>query len=66
MKIVDTDIRAGSMYQYKLIWMLLLATIMGLFVQFLACKLGLIAQKDLAQQCQASYPKKLNIFLWIM
>lgn len=54
------------MYQYKLIWMLALATVMGLFVQFLACKLGLIAQRDLAQQCKVSYPKKLNIFLWIM
>jgi hypothetical protein len=63
---VDTDIRAGSMYQYKLIWMLALATLMGLLVQFLACKLGLIAQRDLAQQCRQSYPRYLTWFLWVM
>merc|ERR1712137_1528144 len=55
-----------AMYQYKLIWMLLTATIMGLVVQFLACKLGLIAQHDLAQQCRESYPRALNYILWIM
>ena len=54
------------MYQYKLIWMLLFATGMGLIVQFLACKLGLIAQHDLAQQCRESYPRALNVFLWLM
>ena len=54
------------MYKYQLMWMLSLATIMGLIVQFLACKLGLVAEKDLAQQCRESYPKGLNFFLWIM
>merc|ERR1712137_682285 len=55
-----------AMYQYKLIWMLLTAMIMGLIVQFLACKLGLIARHDLAQQCRESYPRTLNIILWLM
>eukprot|EP01096_Ripella_sp_DP13-Kostka_P002305 TRINITY_DN1310_c0_g1_i6.p1 TRINITY_DN1310_c0_g1~~TRINITY_DN1310_c0_g1_i6.p1 ORF type:complete len:554 (-),score=202.68 TRINITY_DN1310_c0_g1_i6:179-1744(-) len=62
----DTDINAGGSFKYQLLWILLLATVMGCVVQFLASKLGLVTKKDLAQHCHECYSKPVHITLWLM
>lgn len=63
---LDTDIQAGARFQYRLIWVLILASFLGLLVQTLATRLGVITGKNLAQLCRREYPKKLSFALWIL
>jgi manganese transport protein len=39
---------------------------MAMFLQYLALKAGLATNRDLAQICRDSYPRRLNILLWII
>ncbi len=61
-----TDIQGGSMYGYKLIWVLLLSNIMALVLQSLCARLGVVYKRDLAQANRDTYPKIINIPLYIL
>eukprot|EP01114_Cavostelium_apophysatum_P023947 TRINITY_DN919_c0_g2_i1.p1 TRINITY_DN919_c0_g2~~TRINITY_DN919_c0_g2_i1.p1 ORF type:complete len:564 (-),score=72.55 TRINITY_DN919_c0_g2_i1:79-1770(-) len=63
-----TDIAAGSQFNYRLIWILLLASCMSLMLQILSSRLGLIAGKDLATICKDEYGHRtpLTILLWLI
>jgi manganese transport protein len=60
-----TDIAGGAQFGYKLIWVILLANLMAILFQTLAARLGIVYGRDLAQACRSSYPKTINIILWI-
>ena len=61
-----TDIAAGSRYGYNLLFVVLLSSLAAIFLQCLCLRVGLVAQKDLAQLCRERYSKKSAIFLWIL
>eukprot|EP01080_Neovahlkampfia_damariscottae_P004294 gene4294-7650_t len=73
-----TDIEGGSVYEYKLIWVLffsntiaiLLQTLSGIFFIILNIQkqglLGLVTGKDLAQQCRNFYPSYFTWILWAL
>eukprot|EP00271_Cylindrocystis_brebissonii_P008955 TRINITY_DN2350_c0_g2_i3.p1 TRINITY_DN2350_c0_g2~~TRINITY_DN2350_c0_g2_i3.p1 ORF type:complete len:532 (+),score=38.12 TRINITY_DN2350_c0_g2_i3:290-1885(+) len=61
-----TDISAGSAYGYRLLIAILLANFAAIFLQSLALKLGIVAERDLAQACHDAYPPWLNYILWIL
>src|SRR3954468_17526327 len=51
-----TDIAGGSMFGYKLIWVLLMSNLMALLLQSLSSRLGVVRQLDLAQASRNAYP----------
>jgi manganese transport protein len=51
-----TDLQAGAAYKYGLLWIVALASIMALFLQVCASRLGVVMGKDLAQACHDHYP----------
>ncbi len=61
-----TDLAAGSMYNYKLIWVLLLSNIMAILLQTLCARLGIVARMDLAQANRQTYPRYFNYILWFL
>lgn len=38
---IESDLQSGTVAQYKLLWVLLSATVLGLVMQMLATKLGM-------------------------
>ena len=46
---IESDMQSGVLAQYSLLWVLLWATIVGLFMQRLALRLGVVSGKHLAQ-----------------
>jgi manganese transport protein len=60
-----TDISGGSVYNYSLLSVILLANFTAIFLQALAAKLGIVTGRDLAQACRDAYPRPVAIFLWI-
>lgn len=61
-----TDLAAGSQFGYRLIWVLLMSNLMALLLQNMSAKLGLVRGRDLAQANRETYPKAINISLYIL
>jgi manganese transport protein len=60
-----TDLAGGSKYNYTLLSVILISSIMAMFLQRLSLKLGIVTGMDLAQSCRHHYGKKAAIPLWI-
>lgn len=61
-----TDIAGGSMFGYKLLWILLMSNLMALLLQSLSARLGIVRGLDLAQASRRIYPAWVNIPLYIL
>jgi hypothetical protein len=60
----STDIAGGSAFGYKLLFVILISSLMAMFLQSLALKLGVVTGKDLAQICRDQFPKPVSVMLW--
>ncbi|KAM3935206.1 natural resistance-associated macrophage protein 2 isoform 2-T3 [Leptodactylus fuscus] len=63
---IESDLQSGSVANFKLLWVLLAATIIGLLLQRLAARLGVVTGLHLAEVCNRQYPKVPRIILWLM
>jgi len=61
-----TDLQAGAQYKYNLLWVVLMASIMAIFMQVLSARLGVVAGKDLAQACRDWYPRWSRWPNWLL
>ena len=61
-----TDLAGGSKFGYSLIWVLLMSNLMALLLQGLSARLGIVRGRDLAQANRETYPRAVNIMLWIL
>jgi manganese transport protein len=52
-----TDLKAGAVYRYELLWVVAAASLMAIVMQVLAARLGVVTGKDLAQACRDFYPR---------
>lgn len=53
-------------FVFQLLWLLMTATILGLFVQRLAARLGMVTGLHLAEQCYRQYNRTPRLIVWIM
>jgi manganese transport protein len=60
-----TNFQAGSEHGYRLVWVVVMANLMAVLVQYLSSKLGLATGKSLPELCQARFPRRANTVLWI-
>uniref|UniRef100_A0A7S2Y3E1 Natural resistance-associated macrophage protein n=1 Tax=Fibrocapsa japonica TaxID=94617 RepID=A0A7S2Y3E1_9STRA len=63
---LEADLQVGGYTGYQLIWIMLIATILGLVMQILALRIGVVTGKHLAVHCRENYPKYIAYPLWIM
>ncbi len=61
-----TDLEGGSKFGYTLIWVLMMSNLMALLLQGLSARLGIVRGRDLAQANRETYPKYINLFLYIL
>src|SRR4051812_44881228 len=61
-----TDIEAGARFGYRLLWVLVMSNAMALLLQTLSARLGIVSGRDLAQACRESYPRPVNLALWVL
>jgi len=61
-----TDLAAGSQFGYKLLFVILLSSLIAMLLQALSLKLGIVTGRDLAQLCRDAYPRPMRWFLWVM
>ncbi|XP_076680590.1 solute carrier family member malvolio isoform X1 [Andrena cerasifolii] len=63
---IESDLQSGVAAKYKLLWVLLSATILGLIMQRLSARLGVVTGLHLAEMCYRQYKKVPRLILWIM
>ena len=61
-----TDIAAGSQFNYRLLSVVLISSLMAILLQSLALKLGIVVERDLAQACRDHYSRRISYMLWIL
>jgi manganese transport protein len=61
-----TDLAAGAQFGYTLLFVVLLASVMAILLQYLCIKLGIVTGQDLAQACRTDFPRWLSLILWIL
>merc|ERR1719495_2322715 len=62
---IESDLQSGTVAQYKLLWVLMWATVLGLMMQRLAARLGTVTGLHLAEICYRQYPTLPRIALWL-
>jgi len=60
----STNLLAGSGWGYSLLFVILVSSLVGLFLQLLSARLGVAGRRDLAQACRASLHPAANVALW--
>jgi manganese transport protein len=61
-----TDIEAGSVFGYSLLFVVLLSSVAAIVLQVLALRLGIVARMDLARACRERYAPGVRHALWLM
>ncbi len=61
-----TDIAGGARFGYTLLSVILVSNFFAIILQYLALKLGIATERDLAQACRDHYSPLVSFSLWIL
>ena len=60
-----TNIQGGAKYGYQLLWVVLVANLIAMLVQYLSAKLGIVSGRSLPEVCRRFFPRWSTWGLWI-
>jgi manganese transport protein len=60
-----TNFAAGAEHGYLLLWVVALASLMAILVQYATSRLGLATGSSLPELCHARFGRRLNMALWL-
>jgi manganese transport protein len=60
-----TDLSGGARFRFDLLWVVAVSSLMAIFMQVIASRLGIVTGKDLAQACRDFYPAWTRWPLWL-
>ncbi|KAJ2764511.1 hypothetical protein GGI18_006424, partial [Coemansia linderi] len=63
---ICSDLHCGAVAGYKLIWLLFLTHAIGLYIQTLSARIGIVTGRNLAQHCRQKYSRGVRIPLWLI
>lgn len=63
---IESDLQSGASAGYQLLWLLMVSTFLGLLLQRLSARLGVVSGMNLAEACREYLPLFPRISLWLM
>ena len=60
-----TNFASGAEHGYELVWVVVMANLMAILVQYLTSKTGLATGQSLPELCRQRYGRRVNIVLWL-
>ncbi len=60
-----TNIQSGAKFGYLLMWVVLVANLMAMLIQYLSAKLGIATDRSLPEMARERYPRRVSWGLWI-
>jgi manganese transport protein len=62
---VATNLAAGSRFGTSLLWVVVTASAVGILVQYLSSKLGLVTGRSLPEHCRDAMPTPVRVGMWL-
>ena len=59
-----TNISGGAKYGFLLVWVIVMANLMAMLVQYLSAKIGIATGRNLAELCREHFPTPVRWGLW--
>ena len=60
-----TNIAGGAKYGFLLVWVIIVANLMAMLVQYLSAKVGVATGKSLPELCREAFPRPVTWGLWV-
>jgi manganese transport protein len=60
-----TNFSAGARFGYLLVWVIVVANLMAMLVQYLSAKTGIATGRDLPELCREHFPLAVSRGLWV-
>jgi manganese transport protein len=60
-----TNVSAGAKFGFLLVWVVLVANLMAMLVQYLSAKVGVATGKNLPELCRELFPRPVTWGLWL-
>jgi manganese transport protein len=60
-----TNIQGGAKFGYALLWVVLLANLMAMLIQYLSAKLGIVTGRNLPELCRDRFSRGTSVALWL-
>ncbi len=60
-----TNLQGGAQFGYLLLWVVLVANLMAMLIQYLSAKLGIATDRDLPELCRERFPRAVTWGLWV-
>jgi manganese transport protein len=60
-----TNIQGGAQYGYLLLWVVLVANLMAMLVQYLSAKLGIVTGRSLPEQVRERFSRPVSWGMWL-
>ena len=60
-----TNLQGGAEYGYLLLWVVLLANLMAMLIQYLSAKLGIVTDRNYPEVVRERYPRAFTWGMWI-
>ena len=60
-----TNVQGGAKFGYLLLWVVLLANLMAMLIQYLSAKLGIVTDRSLPEVCRERMPRWMSGGLWV-
>ena len=60
-----TNMAGGAAHGYLLLWVIVGASALAMFIQYQSAKLGVVTGRNLPQLCRERYPRPVTGLLWV-
>jgi manganese transport protein len=60
-----TNFASGAEHGYELVWVIVMANLMAILVQYLTSKAGLSTGRSLPELCRDRFGRRANVLLWL-
>ncbi|HEY7831010.1 MAG TPA: Nramp family divalent metal transporter [Solirubrobacteraceae bacterium] len=60
-----TNIQGGAKFGYLLLWVVLVANLMAMLIQYLSAKLGIVTDASLPELFRRRYPREASWAMWV-
>ena len=60
-----TNFAGGAEHGYELVWVIVMASLMAILVQYLTSKAGLSTGRSLPELCRERFGRRANVMLWL-
>jgi manganese transport protein len=60
-----TNVSAGAKFGFLLVWVVLVANLMAMLVQYLSAKVGVATGRNLPELCREHFPRPVSWGLWV-